>query len=49
MTGISITPHELPSVYRITQITLIKLIEQFMEIISSAVNHPDPTPYFEEV
>ena len=41
ITGISIMPHPLPSVYRILSSTLRKVIELFMQLVSSAINHPD--------
>ena len=41
MIGIAIIPHILPSVYSIMVSMLRKMIETFVKLVSSAVNHPD--------
>ena len=41
MIGIEIMTHELPSVYRALSSKLRKMVESFLPLVSSEVNHTD--------
>ena len=46
MAVIQIAAHALPSVYKVHLSTQIKVLEQFMQVVSSVVNNSDPMPPF---
>ena len=41
MVGIEIIPRAFPSVYRVMLSMLRKVVEAFVQLVSSVVNHPD--------